>query len=322
MTLPVETREAAPAGEHAPAPLHPQMADALARNAALQPPGQSRDSLPVAEIRRIFEEARAVFNQPQVPVQSVEERTIRTRHGDIRCNLYRPEGGGADLPLIVYAHGGGWMLGSVDSHDGLTRLLCRESGAAVLSVDYPRAPETPPLTMVEVLCDVAAAAVEDAPGGIVLAGDSAGAHLAVLTALALPPATRSSLKGVISFYGVLSRRLDLPSFATYRDEAYGLSTERMGFYWAQLLTHHDGDPDRVDPALQDLSGLPPLLLVAAECDVLRDTTTLFAERAAAAGVPVTATTKTGMAHAFLAYGGIVEEAARTAAEAGAFLRRL
>lgn len=298
--------------------LDPQMADALARTAALQPVGIDRDALPIAEVRAIFEATRRALTDPRPTVGEVGDSVLPSRHGPIPCRTYRGSGDG--LPLIVYLHGGGWVLGSLETHDIVARLLCRETGADVLSVDYPLAPEHAPATMVGAIADAAAAVA--APRGFVLAGDSAGAHLAVLATLALASRDDARPRGLALYYGVLSRRMDQRSFAEFGDGRHGLGRERMAFYWKMLETRHEGDPATLDPAQRDLSALPPTLVVAAECDVLRDASKDFAARLAGASVPVDFRIARGMAHAFLAYGDSIDEARRTAADLGRFLRTL
>lgn len=302
--------------------LHPQMAAAIAKNAALQPKGVDRDKLPIDRVREIFETTRRFWNEDAPQVSGVADRMFATRHGEVACRFYRQDGNDG-LPLLVYLHGGGWVLGSLDSHDCVARTFCRYAGADVVSIDYALAPEHGPFVAIAQIVDIVAALDDhEAPRGIVLCGDSAGAYLAVLAALNMPEAYRERVRGVASFYGVLSRSLDDTSGREFGDGDYGLTRERMAFYWAQLISAHDGDPLDLDPLERDLLALPPAMIVAAECDVLREGSHRFAQRLRSLGKPVAITTVPGMAHAYLGYAKWIDQAAASATDLGMFCRSL
>lgn len=322
MIAPISPNASPTPADAAGSRLHPQMAAAIAKNAALQPQGVDRDSLPIARVREIFETTRRSWNGGEPRVSDVADRMFATRHGEVACRIYRQEGN-AGLPLLVYLHGGGWVLGSLDSHDCVARTFCRHSGADVVSIDYALAPEHGPFVAIAQIVDIVTALDDrEAPDGIVLCGDSAGAHLAVLAALEMPEAYRQRVRGVASFYGVLSRSFDDASGREFGNGAHGLTRERMAFYWSQLIGAHDGNPRDLDPLDRDLSVLPPAMIVAAECDVLRDGSKRFAQRLRALGKPVNITTAPGMAHAYLGYAKLIDQAAASAIELGAFCRSL
>lgn len=299
--------------------LHPQMARALAQNAAVQVGGVDRDSLSIGQMRTVFEQARTYWNTPAIPVGPVRDFAAATRHGPVGCRRYSGPNGQAH-PLVIYLHGGGWVLGSLDSHDCVARLLANRTGANVLSVDYALAPENGPNVAIAQILDLIAG-FDDAEmaRGVVLAGDSAGAHLAVLTALTAKGSARQRLRGVMSFYGVLGASLDLPSCIEFGGGAYGLSRARMRFYWDQVTSAHAGPAHQLDLSALRLTGLPPTLVVAAECDLLRDQSLAFASRLRDGGGLVRSLVAAGMGHAFLGYAKLVDQAAATADQAGAFL---
>lgn len=307
------------ARENSPA-LDPQMAEALAQNAALQPKGVDRDALPIAEVRRIFEETRRFWNENSEPVAQVWQCRFETSRGPVAGRRYA-NGGDNNLPLVIYLHGGGWVLGSLESHDCVARVLCRHSGADVLSLDYALAPEHSHTGVIAQILEVASA-LETGDAGMVLCGDSAGGHLAVLAAAMAPPGVRQRLRGVASFYGVLSADMNTASFAQFGDGAYGLGKARMAFYWQQLRSRYRGAAGGEDPCRCDVSAFPPAWLVAAEFDVLCDATFQFAGHLRAHGRQVQVTAARGMGHAYLGYARLVGQAHRSASDFGDFLRSL
>lgn len=292
--------------------LDPEMAEALRLNAGLQPPGD-RDAMPLAEQRKVFSETRRFWNEPPLPVGRVSESMLRT---GVAYRRYVP----ADAepgPLLVYLHGGGWVVGTLDTHDCVARALCRHAALEVCSLDYPLAPETPFEQIVDAITrSVSELAQLEPVQRIALCGDSAGAHLAVFAAARLAGLLGDRLVGLASLYGVLARRDDLPSFAAFGDGRYGLSTQRMRLYWS--LLNADG---RADPLSLD-GPLPPTLVVAAELDVLRDSSHLFAAGLVRRGVSTVCETQAGMAHAFMGYGRTIGRVAQCAGRVGAFLRQL
>lgn len=292
--------------------LDPEMGEALRLNAALQPPGE-RDAMPLAEQRRIFSETRRFWNEPPLSVGGMTESKLQT---GIAYRRYTPP----DMepgPLLVYLHGGGWIVGTLDTHDCVARALCRHASIEVCSLDYPLAPETRLEQIVDTIVRSVAELASSEPGRqIALCGDSAGAHLAVFAAARLMRVIGDRLVGLVSLYGVLARRNDLPSFAAFGDGIYGLSSKRMELYWSHLNADASADPLALDATL------PPTLVVAAELDVLRDSSYLFAAGLAGRGVTVICETETGMTHAFMGYGRTIARVKICAGRVGTFLRQI
>src|SRR5690606_11792797 len=224
--------------------------------------------------------------------------------GAVRLRLYRPS---ADrrLPVIVYLHGGGWTFGSIATHDRLMRLLALAADAAVIGVDYRLAPEHPfPAPLEDCLAAFRAVrtqadALELDPVRIALAGDSAGANLALASLLALRDAGEASLKGAALLYGCYAARADTPSHARFGDGSYRLRSAEMGWFWANYLGTTPAGHPLAEPLLADLSGLPPLYLMCATVDPLADDTRELADRLAAAGVPHRLREYPGTVHGFL-----------------------
>ncbi|MFG2992942.1 alpha/beta hydrolase fold domain-containing protein [Streptomyces sp. NPDC048257] len=219
--------------------------------------------------------------------------------GGVPVRIYDPAPGPEDRPLVVHLHGGGWVMCGLDTHDATCRSLAVAAGAVVVAVDYRLAPEHPwpaaPDDALTVLLWARAQARELGcdPGRVVLAGDSSGGNLAAVTALRAP----GPVAGQLLFYPPLDASMDSASVETYA-EGYFHTAAHMAWYWDQ----YGGDPKHphVSPLhAPDLTGLPPALIVLADCDVLRDEGLAYARRLAAAGVDCTVQLHPGVFHGFL-----------------------
>jgi acetyl esterase len=285
-------------------------------------------TLPVAEARKQYEARIALMAAPAA-VAEVSERHLAGPGGPLLVRIYRPHGSGP-FPLVVFFHGSGFVLCSLDTHDGMCRNLSAGAGCVVASVDYRLAPEhtfpAPLDDCVAATCWAAEHADElmaDA-GRIVVAGDSAGGNLAAATALRLRDEGGPRLRGQLLMYPVTDYHT--PGTASYRDNAdgYGLTRETMEWFWS----HYLADPaDAANPYASPLraarfEALPPALVLTAEYDPLRDEGEEFAARLQAAGVPVQLTRWDGMNHGFLFWVGKVDKADRAMAECTAWLRGL
>ncbi|MFE5811384.1 alpha/beta hydrolase [Streptomyces sp. NPDC056491] len=206
-----------------------------------------------------------------------------------------PEG----RPLVVFLHGGGWVMCGLDTHDATCRSLAVAAGAVVVSADYRLAPEHPwpaaPDDALTVLLWARnrARALGCDPGRVVLAGDSSGGNLAAVTALRAP----GLVAGQLLFYPPLDASMESASVERYA-EGYFHTAAHMAWYWDQ----YGGDPEHpyVSPLrAPDLAGRPPALIVLADCDVLRDEGLAYARRLAAAGVDCTVQIHPGVFHGFL-----------------------
>ncbi len=267
-------------------------------------------TLPLAEARAAAERSHAFLNQDSPAVSAEEiataEITAEGPAGPLRLRLYRPPvSNGALLPVLVYFHGGGFVLNSVETHDRLLRLLAVRSGAAVVAVRYGRAPEHRfPHQHDEALAALRWVVRQGAAHGLdgsrlAVGGDSAGANLALGAALAARAPGEPRVSFGILFYGMFAHDFHTPSHRRYGDGRYGLTTARMRWYWEQYLGHREPTRDpRAAPLLADLAGLPPLLLLAAGLDCLRDDSLRLAERLAAADVPFALTVYDGLPHSF------------------------
>ncbi len=282
--------------------------------------------LPIAEARANFEALFAGLG-PGEPVDSVTEHVIAVAGGSIPARSYRPAGAGEELrPLVVYFHGGGWLLGSIDSHDTICRSLANASGAVVLNVGYRCAPEARfPAAADDALAATrwahAHAALLGADAGrLAVAGDSAGGNLAAVVCQDLRDAGEPIVRFQLLVYPVTTADL-----ATGYDMAYeGYFLYRDEMLWHQehyLSAPADASSPRVSPVLGDAAGLPPAFIQAAECDPLHPQAEAYRDLLASAGVPVAFRRYEGMIHGYFGLDSVFDVAGEAMADAGSALRQ-
>ncbi|WP_374439316.1 alpha/beta hydrolase [Pseudomonas panipatensis] len=263
------------------------------------------------------------------PLALAEVRELRVAGaaGELPARLYRPQAGAA-LPLLVFLHGGGFVAGTLDTHDDLCRRLALASGAAVVSVAYRLAPEAPfpaaPEDCYRATCDLHARAAElgiDA-SRLAIAGDSAGGNLAIAVARLARQRGGPRIAALCLFYPVTDQACDSASYREFA-EGYFLEAQMMQWFWRQYLpaaTAHDEalvSPLRAD----DLAGLPPTCVFSAEFDPLRDEGEAFARRLLDCGVEARLVRAKGMIHGFASFAPFVVRAAEHLQDAAAWLRR-
>ncbi|MCB0906394.1 MAG: alpha/beta hydrolase [Nocardioidaceae bacterium] len=260
-----------------------------------------------------------------VPVGKVEDLTVRGAAGDLPARLYRPEGTGP-WPTVLYLHGGGFVIGDLDTHDQTCRRLTRDADVVVLSVAYRLAPEHPYPAGPEDAKAAAAWAADHLPelGGddrLAVAGDSAGGNLAAIVAQTMP----DRLAAQILIYPSVDPLVDYPS---RHDNAMGYFLDDPTMAW--FSQHYVGtdlaaldltDP-RLVPMLGDVTGGPPAVVVTAEFDPLRDEGEAYAAKLAAAGVGVDAQRYDGLIHGFLDMVGLSSASAEAATDLHARVRRV
>ncbi|MBX9701285.1 MAG: alpha/beta hydrolase [Acetobacteraceae bacterium] len=308
--------------------LDPEMAAfnaMMERRAAAQPP--IVPAMPFDGPRALTEALNLPLAEGGPVMAESSDRWLPLRGRRIQCRLHRPAGLAGKLPVLIYLHGGGWVWNSIDTHDRLMREYAAAAGCAVLGPDYALSPEAAfPQALEECAAVARWVAAEGAAWGldggrVVLGGDSAGGNLAAGVALALRDAGQGALlRGLLLNYGVFDSRLDT---ASYREFAtgYGLTRERMGFYWSVYApreadrAHPYAAPLRGDPA-----GLPPCLLHIAELDVLASENRAMAARLRDAGVAVEEAVFAGTVHGFLRAVAHVGQARRAVDAAAAWLR--
>jgi acetyl esterase len=301
-------------------PIDPCFAALLAdpRNEARPPPPH----VPIEKARRAAN--AAMLGAPAPRLHAVADFAIPCEDRSLPVRLYRPSAQ-ADLPLLMFLHGGGWVWGSLDTHDVMCRELALRAGCAVFSVDYRLAPETPfpgpaddALAALRWIFEAAPALGLDATRAA-LGGDSAGGNLAVAAALRAPGAGLV-LRHLALIYPALDPACDS---ASQREFATGhiLTQEAMLWFWRCYLGSADRAPDpQFAPLGADLAALPPTTVVTAECDILRDEGEAFAERLAAAGVPAHGRRYAGMIHGFVLFPQITPVATACLADLAGDLR--
>jgi acetyl esterase/lipase len=281
-------------------------------------PGPPPHEIPVDQARMNHADEAKRFCGDGEPVAEVRDHTV----GEVPVRTFRPEGDGP-LPVVVYLHGGGWMMGTLDSYDSLLRALANASGAIVAGVEYRLAPEHRyPAALEDSLAAIrslAANAHELGGDGSRLAviGDSAGGNLAAVAARRL----RDQIRYQVLVYPVIDPVFDTPSYLDF-NEGHGLSAASMQRFWRLYLDGADPrDPDAAPLHADDLAGVAPAYVLTAEEDVLRDEGEAYAEALREAGVPTELVRWPGTIHGFFRWLAVTP-AAREAIDAiGARLRK-
>ncbi len=262
----------------------------------------------------------AFLNEGSAPLARERNLSITGPHGMIPCRLYLPDGV-KNPPLLVYAHGGSFALGTLTAWDAMLRELVRQSGVAVLSVAYRLAPEYRfPIGFDEVLATIRYFAMEGATLGVdpkrmAAGGDSAGANLALGAALALRDAGRSPLSFLLLIYGAYSTAGDTASWERFGSGAYGLSRAQLEWIWAHYLTSAEQCDDwRVGSLRASMHALPRTHLVVGTLDPLQDDSHGLARRLNDAGVTNELIAYQGLTHGFIRYGRFIATARRAVSE--------
>jgi acetyl esterase len=282
-------------------PLDPGLAAYYARlNAELGPLPPNASA---AQRRERIEEIGRREARPYPADLEVTDHYLALPGREIPVRLYRPASSKSP-GLLVYLHGGGWVIGSIASHDRLAAELAIGSGVAVASVHYRRAPETP----FPGPCDDAAAALEALaeiaptlgcdPNRLGIGGDSSGAHLAIGAALAARDSGRAKVRFQLLIYPAIDPACDTDSYRRYGGSG-PLTTSDMQWYWQQFAgSWAQPDDPRIAPMKADLAGLPSTYVLTAELDPLRDEGEAFGERLHRAGVGTRVIRAPGLVHGF------------------------
>ncbi len=277
--------------------------------------------LPPEQAREVLEGVqRAPIDKPEV---DIEDLTITGGPNDqIAVRLIKPAHASGALPVILYLHGAGWVLGSPHTHDLLVRNLAVGANAAVVFPDYRRAPEAQYPSQIEESYKTATWITEHGaehgldPTRLAIAGDSCGGTLTIAVTLLAKERGGPSFSAQLLYYPVTDAGLDTDSYHEFA-EHYFLTRPAMAWFWDQYLPDDSqrgeilASPLRA--TLDDLAGLPPTLVINGEADVLRDEGEAFAEKLRAAGVPVTQTRYGGIIHDFVMLHPLAETHAAQAA---------
>ena len=275
--------------------------------------GPTLQEMTPQEARAAYREMRALQGKPE-DVAVVEERTVPGPAGDIPVRVYRPEGAGA-FPALVYYHGGGWIIGDLDTHDPLCRHFANAAGCVVVVPDYRLAPEHKyPAAADDCYAATKWVAEQGAEIGvdrsrIAVGGDSSGGNLAAVVALMARDRGGPTLAAQVLIYPVTDHRFDT---ASYRDngKGYFLETDLMQLFWDSYLSGGDDDAQPYASPLRapDVSGVAPAHIITAEFDVLRDEGEAYGKRLQEAGVATQIQRYDGMMHGFVQFGAAIPQA--------------
>jgi acetyl esterase len=282
-------------------------------------------------------EARKVLDDVQAePIDKlpVKDRwvTVPADVGDVRVRIVRPPDAEGMLPVVLYMHGGGWVLGNADTHDRLVRELADGAEAAVVFVEYDRSPEARYPVAIEQGYATAQWIVREGDANLLdadrmaVAGDSVGGNMTA--ALALMAKERGDVRFVQQqmYYPVTDAAMDTGSYEQFA-EGYFLTAKAMAWFWDAYAPDVERRSEPYASPLratdEQLEGLPPAFLLVDEADVLRDEGEAYAARLRAAGVPVTAVRYDGITHDFMMLNPLSRTHATRAAvaQATAFLRK-
>ncbi len=305
-------------------PLDPQVKTLIFQAAAAGLPPYP--TLTPDEARRVMVERAAMTAGVPQPVAAVEDHRIPGPGGQLILRVYTPAGQGP-FPVLVYFHGGGFVLGSVDTHDHLCRAITNASGCLVASVDYRLAPEHRFPAAVEDAYFATrwvaanAATLNGNPARLAVGGDSAGGNLAAVVALLARERGGPSIRHQLLLYPVTNHAFDTPSYQA-NGSGYMLSRADMEWYWNHYLASEaDGRSPHASPLrAEELRDLPPALVITAEFDPLRDEGEAYAARLEEAGVSVVLTRYEGMIHGFLRFHNVLDQGQRAVEQIGAALR--
>ncbi|KQV54699.1 MULTISPECIES: alpha/beta hydrolase [unclassified Caulobacter] len=305
--------------------MDPQIAALLAH----APPYPGARVIPLDVLRGVVRDFAAASPKSGEGLAEVKDLSVARCDGStLALRLYRPDGVTAPAPVLMFFHGGGFLLGDLDSDDGVARAFCRSTRSLVVSVDYRLAPEHPyPAALDDAVLALAWAAKHASDHGgdperLALAGTSAGAVLAATLALKTRDAGGPALRAQLLFYGSGGAPGPLTeSLAAFGDGPI-LTSDDMDYFWSLYLAGADaGQPYASPRAAASHAGLPPAFVATAELDPSRDDGEDYAHRLEAAGVAVRLTRRKGMVHGFLSWMGMVDEAKAALDEAAAWLDR-
>ncbi|SFI97745.1 alpha/beta hydrolase [Albimonas pacifica] len=280
----------------------------------------SLDTLSPAQAREVYAAGRAASTAAPTPVEIVRDLALPGPAGPIPARLYRPAPEAAGpLPTLVFFHGGGWVIGNLDSHDGLCRRLAAGSGCQVIAIDYRMGPEHRFPAAVEDAVAAARAVHAQAaelgadPARLAVGGDSAGGNLSAVVALTFRDAGGPALRWQMLIYPATDFAMATPSQAEFATGHF-LTADLQRWFHAHYLDEADKADWRASPArAASLAGLPPAFVLTASHDPLRDEGEAYAARLAAEGVRAEVWRVPGQIHGFMPLDALIAAAPRAAA---------
>ena len=285
--------------------------------------------LPVAEMRRVAEEVRAPWRQGGPAMHTTVELVADTEAGPVRLRIYDP-GIERPAPALVYLHGGGWTLFSLDTHDRVMREYAARAGVIVVGVDYALAPEARfPVALNQVVGVVRWLQTHGAAFGvdarrIALGGDSAGGNLSICASIALRDAGSPDLvRGLLLIYPAFEKHCSPESLRRFGGPGAVLTAEEVEYFWNNYTGGVDLSRNpHATPKCARLEGLPPVCMTIPECDVLTEQSYEMADRLRAAQVPVAMHVYEGATHSFIEAVSIAPVAERAIADGADWVRNV
>jgi acetyl esterase len=266
------------------------------------------------------------FGGPEEPITEVKNRSIHGPAGPIAVRVYRPVLKDT-LPALIYFHGGGFVIGNLDTHDRLCRALANASLCAVIAVDYRLAPEHKYPAAVDDAYAATRYIAEHAaefgidPNRIAVGGDSAGGSLATVVCLLSRDRGGPQLKFQLLIYPWVSFYDESPSMQQYAKDHF-LTRDGLDWFRENYLPSRESglEPSASPTNAANLQRLPPAMIITAECDPLRDQGEAYARKLEAAGVKVELKRYEGMIHPFLSLAGVVDAGKTAIADAAAVIK--
>lgn len=286
------------------------------------------DTLPLNEARIAVEQVRARWSQGGPDMAETTEHDILTDAGPVRIRIHRPHSIGAEAATMVYLHGGGFTLFSLDTHDRLMREYAARAGVVVIGLDYPLSPEAKFPAALDLITAFTLWLTDHGreigidPARIALAGDSAGGNLSIATCLRLRDIGRLDIVTcVLSNYGGFSSHISDEFEAMYGGPDAIINRAEALTYWANYLNGpNDATNPYACPLYADLHGLPPVFLIIAEIDVVAESSLLFGRALVSQGVEVTQKVFRGATHSFIEAMSISTLAVEAIEDGARFLR--
>jgi len=280
------------------------------------------------EMRQRFNEDVSGWNLELPDIHSTEDFNIEYEAGHVPVRLYDPADRDTQLPCLIFIHGGGWIVGDLDTNERTLRLLALESGIRVLSVDYPLAPENKFPAGLDACVAVTRWIRENGaqwgidPERLAIGGDSAGGNLALATALDLRNAGENWLKLGLMIYPALSPHADSESHRNFGQGEYGLGTDAMHYFWGAYLADETQKSDpRANPLLADMHSMPPMYIVTGGLDALTDDSRRLEQTLKESGVEVEHQHYPGMIHGFFSMALFLDVAQKAVTDAAVALRK-
>jgi len=302
-------------------PLDPQVKAFLDQASAM--PRPKMWDMPLSMSRQAFSQTMRMMGPHDVPVGKIQNITIPGPAGNIRARVYAPvAAGGESLPAMVFFHGGGFVVGDLDTHDGLCRLIAHEGGFVVVAVDYRLAPENKwPAPLDDAIAATRwifanASSLGIDAGRIAIGGDSAGGHLAACVTQAIKASGGLKLAFQLLLFPGTEFTTDTGSMNRYA-VGYMMEKQTIEWFYSQVLP---ADADRLSPKVspllsKDFSALPPAYIMLGGYDPLHDEGLAYAEKLKAAGVKVTVADYTDMVHCFIYLQSVLPQAHEAMAKA-------